>query len=307
MQGVLAGFATIIAVIVLGFALAHYQVLGGETQVLLARLVFFVATPALLFQLLAQADIADVFSAHLAVAALSVAVSVVVYAAVARVVWRAETGDVVVGVLCSSYVNAGNLGLPIAVYVLGQGSYIAPILLLQLLVIAPAALAVLDGVSSGARPSLGRVLSGPVRNPVILASMLGLLVAAAGWKVPAAVAGPVDLVAGIAVPGALLAYGIALRVGPRPMAGGSAREVALATVLKLVVQPGVAVLLGREVFGLTGTALLAVAVTAALPTAQNVFIYAARYDRATVLARDAIFATTVLSVPVLLVVAAVLT
>ena len=42
---------------------------------------------------------------------------------------------------------------------------------------------------------------------------------------------------------------------------------------------------------------------AALPTAQNVFNYAQRYETAEIIARDTVFITTVGSVPVLLTVA----
>jgi len=45
---------------------------------------------------------------------------------------------------------------------------------------------------------------------------------------------------------------------------------------------------------------------AALPTAQNVLNYAQRYERAETLARDTILITTIGSVPVLLVAAALL-
>ena len=45
--------------------------------------------------------------------------------------------------------------------------------------------------------------------------------------------------------------------------------------------------------------LYAVTVLAALPTAQNVFNFAQRYDTAEVVARDTVFLTTVGSVPVL--------
>jgi malonate transporter len=50
-----------------------------------------------------------------------------------------------------------------------------------------------------------------------------------------------------------------------------------------------------------------VAVLAALPTAQNIFVHATRYGRAEVLARDSIFVTTLLSVPAIAAVAALLT
>ena len=52
--------------------------------------------------------------------------------------------------------------------------------------------------------------------------------------------------------------------------------------------------------------LLAVTVVAALPTAQNVFTFAVRYRQGEVLARDAIFVTTLGSVPVLLLIAGLL-
>ena len=55
--------------------------------------------------------------------------------------------------------------------------------------------------------------------------------------------------------------------------------------------------------GLRGHALFVAAVTAALPTAQNVFTYANTYRRATYLARDAIFVSTFLSVPAILLIA----
>jgi hypothetical protein len=70
--------------------------------------------------------------------------------------------------------------------------------------------------------------------------------------------------------------------------------------------PAVAYALGRWVAGLDGVALLAVVVTSALPTAQNVFVYAATYDRGTLLARDVILLSTLLSVPVLVGIAVLL-
>jgi hypothetical protein len=307
LQDVLAGFATIGAVISLGFLLAHLGVLRYDSQVLLTRLVFFVATPALLFQTLSTASVAQIISYGLAVAGLSFAGTAFVYVLLARTVWRRSTGDTVIGALSSSYVNAANIGLPITVYVLGSASYIAPVLLLQLLVITPMAFAVLDAVVSRRRPSMVELISQPVRNPITVGSFLGLLCSLAGWQVPAIVAAPVGLIAGMAVPGVLLAYGISLRLGPRPIAGGSVTELAVVCLLKLAVQPLLAYAVARWLFDLDGRTLLAATVVAALPTAQNVFVYASRYERSTTLARDSIFVTTVLSVPALLTITALLT
>jgi len=306
LQGVLAGFVTLGAIIGLGFLLAHLRVLRSDSQLLLSRLVFFVATPALLFKTLSTAPVDQILTSGLLVAALSFVGTAGVYVLLARTVWRRSTGDTVLGALSSAYVNAANLGLPITVYVLGSASFVAPVLLLQLLVITPLAFAILDAVISKRRPSILSIMSQPLRNPITVGSFLGLLCSLTGWQVPALVAAPIGLIAGMAVPGVLLAYGVSLRLGPRPIASGSVVELAVVCALKLVVQPVLAYAAARWLFDLEGRALLAATVVAALPTAQNIFVYASRYNRSTTLARDSIFVTTAMSVPVLLTITALL-
>lgn len=293
MIGVLAGFVSIGAVIVLGYLLATWRILDHVAQDVLTRLVFFVATPALLFHLLSTTRLDQRLGTAFLVALGSAAVAAILYVAASRLLLTQDGPTTVVGALASSYVNAGNLGLPICVYVLGDGAAIAPILLLQLLVIAPLAFWLLDRATDRRAGSPLGLLLQPVRNPVTVASFLGLLVATTGVHVPTLISQPIDLVAGIAVPGALVAYGISLRLGPTAFAQGERRPVATAATLKLIVQPFAAWVLGSALFGLTGRALLTVVLVAGLPTAQNIFIYASRYERGVVLARDAIFVTTV--------------
>ena len=117
---------------------------------------------------------------------------------------------------------------------------------------------------------------------------------------------PLELSAGMAVPAMLLAYGVSLRLGPRPGPGSRRPRSATIVALKLIVQPLVACLVGHYLVGLNGLDLFAVTVIAALPTAQNVFTHAVRYQRGVILARDAIFVSTVLSVPALIIIAALL-
>jgi malonate transporter and related proteins len=304
-EGVLEGFATIGAVIALGALLAQLRVLDDGARVVLSRLSFFVASPALMVTVLGHADVAAVLSGNLTASASAVLVSSVLYVSAARLVWHRDLADTVVGTLSSAYVNAGNLGLPIAAYVLGDAALVAPTLLMQLLVLQPLALAVLDHATSDRRFSVTRAMARPLTNPLTVGSILGLVLAVTGVALPAAVHDPLELVGGMAVPSMLLAYGISLRVGPRPGHGTSATEIGCITALKLVVQPLTAYGVGRLVLGLDHRGLLAVTVLAALPTAQNIFVHATRYGRGEVVARDSIFVTTVLSVPVLIVIAAV--
>ena len=189
---------------------------------------------------------------------------------------------------------------------LGDAALVAPVLILQLLVITPLAFGVLDRAARADALPWWRLVLTPLTNPITLGVLGGVLLSVTGVRLPPAVTEPLDLLGAMAVPGAVLAFGMSLRLGPRPMAGGTGGEVALVTVLKLVVQPLTAWAVGRFALGLDGNALLAVVVLASLPTAQNIFVYATRYRAGQLIARDAIFVTTVLAVPVLLLVAALL-
>jgi predicted permease len=305
-EGVFEGFATIILVIALGALLAQLRVLDLGAQVVLSRLAFFVASPALLVTVLADTDVTEVFSGNLAASFAGVVVAAGLYVASARLLLRRELAETVIGALCSAYVNAGNLGLPIASYVLGDVALVAPVLLMQLLVLQPLALAVLDHAVSTGPVRVGRLLTQPLRTPLTVGSLVGLGLALTGVDLPPAVHDPLALVGGMAVPAMLIAYGISLRLGPRPGHGSTPGELVWIGALKLVAQPTAAYATGL-LLGLDDAALLAVTVLSALPTAQNIFVHATRYDRGVVLARDAIFLTTVLSVPAIFVITALLT
>jgi malonate transporter and related proteins len=305
-QGVLAGFAIIGIIIGLGFLLAQLKILDATAQGVLTRVSFYVASPALMITVLGGTDVHRLLSANLIASLGSVVVAATIAVLLARVLWKREAGDTVIAAFCSAYVNAGNLGLPIAAYALGDAALIAPMWLAQLIILQPSGLAVLDAITHVPNPGISNRrqllirLTRPLRNPLAVGSLIGLALALTGIKLPMIINAPLTLVGGMAVPSMLLAYGISLRLGPRPGAGEPPIQIATLVSVKLIVQPIAAYLIGAYAVGLTGRDLLAVTVIAALPTAQNVFTFAQRYDRGVILARDTIFVATLLSVPVIL-------
>nr|WP_202558895.1 AEC family transporter [Streptomyces sp. SID5789] len=301
----MTGFAVIAVVIAVGYVLGLRGHLGPQGREVLTKLAFHVASPALLFTTLATADLSVVFSSRLLVTALSTVAVAGVFVAVG-VARRWGVGRTTIGALCSGYVNSGNLGIPIAVYVLGDASLVAPVLLFQLVLVTPVAVTILDLSAGGGKGPLWRRLLTPVRNPIALGSLAGVAVAATGLRVPDAVMDPVTLIGNMSVPAVLLAFGISLCGSTMPMRGADREPVLLAVALKAVGQPAVAWALASGVFGLRGAQLLDVVVTSALPAAQNLYTYASTYGVGERLARDAILVSTVVSVPVLVGVAAVL-
>lgn len=305
MTGVLIGFAVVGSVIALGYLLGRIGILGPGAQFTISRLVFFALTPALLFTVMYEADVHVLFSVPLAVAAISAVCAGLVYLVVIRFFGKRSVPQLVVGTLASGYQNANNIGLPVAVFVLGGPEYVVPVILLQILVFAPIALTILDASTRGT-VSVTTVLLQPVRNPLIIASVVGVLLNVFQVPVPADVLAPFELVGAAMVPLVLISFGMSLH-GERPLKPGPERvDVLVASAVKLAIMPLVAYLVARFLFGIEGHALFALVVVAAFPTAQNVFNYAQRYDRSVILARDAVLLTTVLAIPVLVIVAALL-
>ncbi len=302
MSGVVSGFTVIFIVVAIGYVLGRTGTLGEHAVSVLARLVFFVCTPALMIVSLSTNHLSVVFSPTLAIAAASAVTVGAIYFAAVRLIWRRAVPEAVIGALSSSYVNSVNLGLPIAIFVLDDASFIAPLLLFQIMIYSPVALATLDltALDASRRGSLWRAVGTPLANPIVIGGLIGLALSLAGWHLPDAVFSPLDMLGKASVPLALLTFGLTL-TGVQVFAKGATprRDIVLASVLKMTLMPLTAYLLARFAFGMTGEALFAQVVIAALPTAQNVLVYATRYGRGEVLARDSALVTTVASIPVI--------
>jgi predicted permease len=297
MAGVLTGFAVVGVAIVVGYIIGRIDLLGTHARYVLSRLTFFVLSPFLLFVVLADADVATLFSALLPVSMIAAVIIFAIYTLVARLVLHRPLGETVIGALSGGLVNSNNIGIPISLYMLGNAVFSAPVILFQLLIAMPVALALLDAATSGAR-SAGRILRQTAKNPMLIGSILGVLVAVLGIELPPIVMDPLSLVANACVPIMLISFGISLH-GQRVLtAPGRRADVLLATGLKLLVMPLVAWALALA-FSLPSDQTLVVVVLASLPTAQNVFNYAQRYDIGEIIARDTIFLTTIGCIPVL--------
>ncbi|HYJ27198.1 MAG TPA: AEC family transporter [Nocardioides sp.] len=299
----LIGFSTILVVIAAGAALAHVGVLDRRSQRTLGEIAFFVASPALMVVTISQVHL-ETAAANLVASTVSLGACFLAYVVIARLRWRLDTGPLLLGALSSSYVNAGNLGIAIAAYVVGDITVVVPTLLVQMLLVQPAALIVLDRIT-GRGEGVGAAVRRLVTNPLTISAVVGLVLATTGWRLPAALMSPLEMLAGAAIPLMLMSYGAALRLSPPIGRAGHNGEVVLATVLKMAVMPVVAWLVGVAL-GLDDRVLLGVVITAALPTAQNIFLHATRYRVGEDVSRETILVTTLASLPVALLVAVLL-
>ncbi len=255
MISALSGFALIGVIVLVGWATRRWGGLPENAEAVLGRLVYSVMTPCLLFSGVAAADLGVLLSEPLVV---STAAALGCFGLHVLVVRRGDRGTRIVGALAAGYTNANYIGIPVATYVLGDAALVVPIVMLQLLIVTPVALTLLEFATAG-HASWRSTVTAPVRNPLIVAVVLA------------------DRVATIT-----------------------------AVVLKTAGMPAFAFLLAVAL-GLARDATYAVTVLAGLPTAQNIFLYAQRFQTGLALARDAIFLSTVVCVPALLLIAILFT
>ncbi|MGO2586194.1 MAG: AEC family transporter, partial [Brachybacterium tyrofermentans] len=299
MTGVLAGFFIVWSLIAVGWVAGRTGVLGPHGRYVLNRATFFIASPALVLVGLLSSDLREIFSVPMAVAGISGLATGGLLILGVRLFTKRRGTELVVAAISGSVVNGANMGFPIAAYVLGDISHALPVILFQQAVYNPLYLFVLHQITE--KESLGPkgVARSIGANPTIIAAAVGMVLAVLGVKIPGVVLEPIQSLADMAIPAMLLAYGLSLH-GSRPLAkdDGYRGLIAVSSSAKLLVMPLIALGIGL-LFGLSGHSLYEVVVMAALPTAQNVYVAAARYRAAENLARDTVLITTIGTVVVL--------
>lgn len=297
MLDVITGFAIILSVIGVGLLLAKAGVISDDKQrLVLNRIAFYAATPALLFSVVANSDPQHLLSPVIVVTFIATLLTAALYCVISAVFFKKDLATTAIGAAAASYVNSNNIGLPVSIYVLGTGAYVAPVLVIQMVIFAPMILAALttgeQGGSRGAK--IWAAFRGSILSPVVLASIAGLIVSLTRVEVPAAIMEPTVILGGASIPLILISFGASLP-STNVLSSRADRPSAItATAVKIVGMPVIAWLVGLA-FGLEGDEMYAAVILAALPSAQNVYNYAATYRRGEILARDTVFLTTFLA------------
>jgi predicted permease len=145
---------------------------------------------------------------------------------------------------------------------------------------------------AGDRIRVGPLLLDVVRNPVIVALLLGALFNAAGADLWAPLGSLLELLGAAAIPCALFALGGSL--AGYPMSGDAAPALVLSG-LKLVVHPLLVWMIAVPVLGLSGLPVTVAVLLAAMPSAVFVYLFGSRYEAAAAVAARTVLLTSVAS------------
>ncbi len=262
----------IFAIIILGWVVRKRGLITEEFLEPANRLVFHLSLPAMIFNAIAKADFHKEFDGRvLGITLLSAATIYLLAELLARVAKMAPARAGAF-VQSSGHGNQAYIGLPIALYYLGEvglakASIVCGFLMILQNILSVVALQ-LHGTSTKGLPS-PRVLAGKLLgNPVILGAMAGIVISALALPIPRVIGRVLQILGGLAPPMALLLIGASLslelmRKYLRPTMG--------AVTMKLLALPALGLLL-FHLFHLGPADYLPALILLASPTATVAYV-----------------------------------
>lgn len=239
MLAVLSITAPIFILIGLGFFSARIALVNREQVRGMGTFVIYFALPSLVFKALAERSLSEVLNWPYLLAFALASLSLFGIGLLVARRWRglglSHSAILAMGMSVS---NSGFVGYPIAVMVIGPTAALAMALgmLVENLVMIPLALAIAEAGRQGgqgwtvARETALRLL----RNPLIIAIVLGLVMSMLELHLPMVPARVIDMLAAASAPVALFVIGATLN-GMK--IGGMAADLAQTSIGKLILHP----------------------------------------------------------------------
>lgn len=291
----------IFSLILTGWLARHLGALGPNATREVNRVVVYLALPALLFDITANAVPSEIWQPGF-LAAFTAGCAVVF----ALTIWMrmrngAQLADAAIDGLNASYANTGFMGFPMLLAVIGESAMAATLvatIVTACILFAIAIILIEIGLQSETRRRdiARKICLSLVKNPLLIAPVMGGIVMATGIGLPDALDSYMKLLGGAASPCALIALGLFLAEtsGQQPRAGTRVQNILVA--LKLIAQPAVTWVIAVPVLRLEAEMAHIAVLLAALPTGTGPFMLAEFYQREALLTGRVVLITTVMSI-----------
>ncbi|OAG75653.1 auxin efflux carrier [Acetobacter malorum] len=291
----------IFALILTGWIARKLGALGPNATREVNRLVVYLALPAVLFDIVANAKITDLWEPGF-ITAFTLGCFIVF---AGTLWWRVSTGhhlaDAAIDGLNASYANTGFVGFPLVLSLIGDTG-MAPTLIATIVTVCVLFVIAIVLIEAGLqtearrRDIVAKTLFSLVKNPLLVAPALGGLVMVSGGHLPGPVHAFLKLLGGAASPCALIALGLFLAGNSANAASAQPSTAAILVGLKLIAQPLVTWVIAAPVLHLPLAMTNVTVLLAALPTGTGSFMLAEFYDREAALTGRVVLASTVFSI-----------
>lgn len=289
----------VFGLILAGYIVGHFRLLGEASSEAISRFVYYCALPAFIFGSLARMDPARIFDPTF-LAAYGGGMFAVYAAALAlgRFVFKNERAEASLFAMGSIFANSGYLGIPLALVAFGPaGTLPAVIATVFMSVTIVAIVTILVETDprrrkEGSRVALDAILS-VFRSMLVMPALLGVAWSLTGFSLPIPVITFLDLLGAAAGPCALFAIGLFLVGKPIRQDLG---EIGAMVAIKLLLHPLVTWIFAFHVFAVDPEWATIAVVMAATPSGANCFVVAQHYGIYVGRASSGILISTVASV-----------
>lgn len=253
----------------------------------LGRLLFYLATPALVFRSLYRSELDFVTLQHVALVAISVAITSGMLGWLVSFKENRERRAALI--LTSAVGNNGNMGIPISFFAFGD----IGLALGSIYYVVTSFMSNTFGVviASAGQTALATAFAQSGQVPVLYSATLGFLLNLGQFALPQPLLRAIDLLADAAIPGMLILLGIQLRKAPLTQLPW---VIWRSTAVRLVAAPLIAWLL-CYLFAVEGIERNVLILQAAMPTAVMVAVLTTEYDTEPELVATVILVSTLLS------------
>lgn len=283
----------IFGLILAGYVCRRSRCLGETASAELNRFVAWLALPALLFKVTATATWAQIWQPGF-VASVGAGCALVFGATVVHRLRHARgLADASIDGLSAAYSNTGFLGIPLCVLVLGDDGLLPAIvatLIVACLLFAVGIVLVEISLQTEKHPlrAAAKVSRALLRNPLLVAPLLGAGWATGGLPLPAPANQFLSLLGMAATPCALVSLGAFLAHEQSGRSDGTAGLV----FAKLLLQPLITAFFAFRVFELPALWAHSALLLSALPTGTGPFMLTNFYGRDGALVSRVILLTT---------------
>ncbi|HEX2992829.1 MAG TPA: AEC family transporter [Anaerolineales bacterium] len=269
-----------------GFALGKLLDINARS---LGRVVFYVFSPVLIFDLLLQNRLKIDEAIGVILLTICVVLSMGIITFLLGTLFKLDRPTLTSILITTMFANTGNYGLPLVSFAFGEqalsyaGIYFATTTLLFY------TLGVL--IASLGHMNLKEAALGLFKIPTLYAVILAILINAFDLQIPGPVERAVELAAGGTIPLMLILLGVELT---RVQLSGSVRAMQLSVSLRLLIAPMIAMLL-TGLFGIGGAARQGSVTQASMPSMVSATVLATEYQLDSKLVTAVIFISTLLS------------
>lgn len=255
----------------------------------ISQLLFYVFTPALVYDLLISSQLTGGDIAQILGFSIVQMACVAILAFLLGKLLRLERKLLVAVILVSTYMNAGNFGLSIAHFTFGDSALAFASVFFVGMVITTYTIGAF--IASLGNKSIVESLKEVFRIPTIYTIPIALVVLYTGIEMPLAINRTTSLLSNASIPVMLVLLGLQFHQDFNTQKKGA---LFLATGLRLVASPLIGLLLA-SLFQLSGAAFQATVMETAMPTAVATTVLATEYDVEPGFITSVVFFTTILS------------